>query len=58
MTSAYICLTFGHPLQMCLDEDVDPNGPCQQYTQANDVLRDLKSILSVQWVCVTLIAFA
>ncbi|KAA6420842.1 MAG: hypothetical protein FRX49_09231, partial [Trebouxia sp. A1-2] len=31
--------------QMCLDEDVDPNGPCQQYTEANDVLRDLKSNL-------------
>ncbi len=30
---------------MCLDEDVDPNGPCQQYTEANDVLRDLKSNL-------------
>lgn len=45
MTSAYIRLTFGHPLQMCVDEDVDPNGPCQQYTEANDVLRDLKSNL-------------
>ncbi|DBA98669.1 hypothetical protein WJX77_005455 [Trebouxia sp. C0004] len=31
--------------QMCLDEDVDPNGPCQQYTEATDVLRDLKSNL-------------
>ena len=24
---------------------MDPNGPCQQYTEANDVLRDLKSNL-------------
>lgn len=31
--------------QMCLDDNVDPNGPCQQYTEANDVLRDLKSNL-------------
>ena len=58
MTSAYIRLTVRLPLQMFLDEDVDPNGPCQQYTKANDVLRDLKSNLSVLWVCVTLIAFA
>ena len=30
---------------MCGEEDVDPNGPCQQYTEANDVLRDLRSNL-------------
>ena len=29
-------------VQMCGEEDVDPNGPCQQYTEANDVLRDLR----------------
>ena len=45
MTSACMCYTAGVPLQMCLDDDVDPNGPCQQYTEANDVLRDLKSNL-------------
>ena len=45
MTSACMCYTAGLPLQMCLDDDVDPNGPCQQYTEANDVLRDLKSNL-------------
>ena len=31
--------------QMCVEEDADPNGPCQQYTEAGDVLRDLKSNL-------------
>lgn len=32
-------------MQMCSGDDVDPNGPCAQYTEANDVLRDLKSNL-------------
>ena len=30
---------------MCGEEDTDPNGPCRQYTEAGDVLRDLKSNL-------------
>ena len=35
----YLCL------QTCSIEDLDPHGPCAQYTEANDVLRDLKSNL-------------
>ena len=31
--------------QLCVGEDTDPDGPTTQYTEANDVLRDLKSNL-------------
>ena len=32
-------------LQLRSEEDYDPNGPCQQYTDAQEVLRDLQTNL-------------
>ena len=32
-------------LQLCCEEDFDPDGPCQPYTDAHEVLRDLQANL-------------
>ena len=32
-------------LQLCCEEDTDPDGPCQPYTEAHDILRDLQANL-------------
>lgn len=32
-------------LQLCCEEEYEPRGPCQSYTEAHDILRDLQANL-------------